>query len=315
MNIKGVHLFCLTAFLLIACSQEKNVAAPVQQASAEMQVLKDEVEKLRIANNVLARENAELKNTPTNRLATISSLVAARDEAKAKAALELFKSKFPEAPEVVKASMLVTSFLGKIAQEQQEVERQKQLGLKVFTENPQFKWHGLKIQLTSGSISNRWVYDDHGNEYTYQVASRGSNYVVANLSITSELHDPELPGIAIYEAREGSLKKLDELRYQFVRWRDYGTYLGNSADMGNDFSKTSTIPFTAGATFDTALVKKALFVVMSKQGCHQRSYERLSHPPVRYTGTCDLLKDTLTINDLKGESAYQIIKIFNRGSL
>jgi hypothetical protein len=103
--------------------------------------------------------------------------------------------------------------------------------------------------------------------------------------------------------------------YEFVRWEDYGSYLGNTADYGNDFALTTkTIRFTTGLQVSTAeLTNNAVFVVVKKINCFTRNYRRANNPPTSYIESNCGSKSKLTLSDFDKE--YVVIKVFNRNKL
>lgn len=105
----------------------------------------------------------------------------------------------------------------------------------------------------------------------------------------------------------GELKLLGTLGYEFRRWEDYGSYLGNTADYGNNFSHSKTIPFNLGLELsDDQLKPNTIFVVMKNSGCFYRQKKHYGRPEVHYTqGSCQI-KETLTIEDFDNE--YVLLK-------
>lgn len=124
---------------------------------------------------------------------------------------------------------------------------------------------------------------------------------MVGLSATAKkgVNDPDLPGFSIYWADGKILRKINDFDIRFSRWDDYGSYLGNDHDFGNNFAKTPTISFVIGAQISNDyLDKKPLYIVGTVSGCVHRSYERFRNPPVSYAGICSDLSDALSIDDL-----------------
>lgn len=140
-------------------------------------------------------------------------------------------------------------------------------------------------------------------------------YAVANVSITSKAQDPNLPGLGVYQVVGPKLIQLGTMQYEFQRWVDYGSYLGNYHDYRNDFSRTATIGFKPGLEISQDYRTDTLFLVASKQGCHTRSTERFKNPPVYYTeGNCQQLKTILTIDDFSSGGVVAL-RVLNAGKL
>jgi hypothetical protein len=104
---------------------------------------------------------------------------------------------------------------------------------------------------------------------------------------------------------------LGNLRYRFRRWQDFGAYLGTHADFRNDFSHSSTIPFSIGVALgDAESMRRPLYLVATREGCHKRHHDRLVQPPVHYIpGNCASLKKTLTVDDFKDGSLAVLSRI------
>ena len=110
------------------------------------------------------------------------------------------------------------------------------------------------------------------------------------------------------------LTYLTTLDYEFTRWDDYGTYLGNDADFRNDFSHTKTIRFEIGSQISEEKIKNnPIFVVAGNENIFYRKYDRFERPPVRYLKSTYNYKGTLKVEDFK--QGYILIKIFNKNLL
>lgn len=122
--------------------------------------------------------------------------------------------------------------------------------------------------------------------------------IIARVKATSNDKDPALPGAALYRSEGATLKRVATFRYEFARRKDFGSFLGNYPDYGNDFAHTNVIPMSIGADATLAKLTRPLFVVATKEGCHKRDEERFSHSPVSYRESgCSSLKKTLEVSD------------------
>ena len=133
------------------------------------------------------------------------------------------------------------------------------------------------------------------------------------MSVTSESHDPDIPTLAVYSIKGDKMSLESIMRIEFARWKDYGAYLGNHADYGNDFSKTSTIRFKLGAEVSSEFTKKAYAIVLKKYNGLSRNYNRYDNPPISYRGNM-MYPQYLSVDDfkLKGDNAdYILVKIAN----
>jgi len=194
-----------------------------------------------------------------------------------------------------------------IRQKRIEAERKIALGFKVLKPTTSVKYGDLSLRFDKLWTGKRWTFDDYGHQYFLRDAKRGNSHVLARVSITSEGNNPELPPILIYQMENGVLNKLGVLAYEFRRWKDYGSYLGNYTDYGNDFSHSKTIPFNCGLELSNEELKgKSIYVVLKKDGCFNRVENRFGQPVVEYSkGSCES-KQTLKVEDF--DSDYVLLK-------
>jgi hypothetical protein len=256
----------------------------------------------------------ELSNTPQMRLANGQKFQVENDFANAKKEYKELIEKFPGTDEAKKATTLIAD-IEKVEIEKKEAEeRKKALGFKAIKENTSLKIGDVTIKFNSVNTASQWNFDDYGSEYRLRKAERGEIYIVAKVSISAESKDPSLPPISVYQISNGSLKLLGTMGYEFVRWKDYGSYLGNYADYGNDFSHTKTISFSCGLSISkTDIDDEAVFVVVKKANCFYRSEDRFRNPPVSYSeGDCGI-KSNLTVDDF--DKDYYLVKVFNKNIL
>ena len=107
--------------------------------------------------------------------------------------------------------------------------------------------------------------------------------------------------------KEGKLHLLGKLEYEFRRWKDYGSYLGNYSDYGNDFSHSSTIRFNLGLQLSEEEIKNhSIYIVLKKEGCFVRSRNTYGNPEISYKGSSCQTKSILTLDDFDNE--YTLLK-------
>ncbi len=311
----------LSLALLSGCDSGVNQRLNEQsqlnaKLASENKSLISENESLKQKIKTLEAENMELLKTPERRLSQISTLIENRDEKSAASEIASLKAKFPHAPEVVQGEKLLLALQDKIKLEREEAERKERLGFKTLKEVKAFISPGLKIVVNTPQITGRWTFDSYGDTYHYRDAERGNRFIVARLSITADkgIKDPDLPGFGVYEVVGKKLRRLETLSYEFVRWDDYASYLGNDADFRNDFAHTATIPFSVGTQLPEEKLQKPIFLVAASSGCYSRNYNRFANPPVSYRGLCSDLKSELSLDEISSDK-YFILKIWNAGKL
>jgi hypothetical protein len=178
------------------------------------------------------------------------------------------------------------------------------------------KFNNLIIKISKIWIGKKWYFDSYGNNYFVKEAIRMGKYILLRLEVTSQGINPSLPPIYVYLLSEkGELEKLTTLEYRFRRWSDFGSYLGNYADYGNDFAHSKTIPFNLGAqVFDILIDENPVFIVMKKIECIERKRNKYARPEISYSESdkCDE-KQILTPHDF--EKDYVLLKIFNKSKI
>jgi hypothetical protein len=144
----------------------------------------------------------------------------------------------------------------------------------------------VTVTVMATKSGKKWIYDRNDAEYSYAEADKDSQYHWLDLDIASESKEPQLP--ALFACRfsvAGEFEGCHPLRFEFHRWDDYGSYLGNYADSGNDFAKRDSVKFTAAFTAtDTELASPTIIVAVP--GCQTRQQRRFQSPPEYYVSAC-----------------------------
>lgn len=279
-----------------------------QKTQAENVELKKQIVQLTQDRDSISRERNELASqikklsqTPGRLLGELTALVNEGKIDEAQKALGILQFEFPKSPESAQAYRMVTELRTRLEKQQEQARQLEALGFKALKPSAVTDTGAVKVTMSTPTIGKQFVFDRYGSNYRYRPADRDTRYVVASLSATAKkgVTDPELPGYAIYRPVGKTLRKIDDFDIRFTRWDDYGSYLGNDHDLGNDFAKTSTISFSIGVQVtDEYLSGKPLYIVGTTDGCMKRSYERFSNPPVSYSGYCTGLADVLSLDDL-----------------
>lgn len=307
---RWIFLASMLLMVLTGCGGEERrqlaeAQAQIQRFVKENEGLKRDVEQLR-------DEVKRLSNTPERQLTKITRLVQEEKEAEALVAIEALRSEFPKAPEVARAESEIATLQSGLKAKRDAEDRAHRLGFKALTERATFSIPGLKVAVSNAQHTNQWNFDSHDDTYHYRASTRGKKYVVARVAVTAEegINDPMLPGFGLYKISGRVLGRIAMMRYEFVRWSDYASYLGNDTDFKNDFAHTATVPFTIGAEVPEGSLSEALFLIALAKGCHSRSTERFNNPPVKYGGACVEMEGGLSISDLMS-GKYVVVKIWN----
>lgn len=145
---------------------------------------------------------------------------------------------------------------------------------------------GEKLSVAVSNLNwkaSRWIMDRYGSEWHYLQPTKGSQFVTFDFSITTNSKDPRLPAFYVAQMKDGFPAYFSVMQVEFYKWTDYGSYLGNYTDYGNDFSRSTTVRFTAGREIPVSLAKEALFVVATNTPCMKRQYDRFGNPPTSYS--------------------------------
>ncbi len=294
-------LIIIFGISLISCNQQKE---PTQQ---EYNKLRDELE-------VCKQTVAELSNTPQMRLNRGQNFDSQNKLTDAKEEYRKLIEKYPSTEEAKKANVYITEIERRESEKLKAEEKKKLLGFKAIKENSSISVGDIKVNFNNITLGNQWVFDSYGTEWRYRSAERGEIYILSKIAISSESKNPDLPPISVYKISNGGLTLLGTMDYEFSRWKDYGTYLGNYADFKNNFAYTKTIAFSCALPVSkTDIDDEAVFIVVKKVNCFSRSEDKFKNPPVSYSeGSCEV-KSTLTVDDF--EEDYILVKIFNKNKL
>ncbi|MCT4697544.1 hypothetical protein [Tenacibaculum haliotis] len=277
------------------------------ETKKQLSELKIELEKTKSELNTCSAELTEIKNTAENRFIRAKKLLSDKNLNGAKSEFQGIVENFKGTIDAKTASREITKIDNTIKRRKLEEERKKALGFKILKPTSSVKFGGLTLKFTKIWTGKRWSFDDYGSEYRLRDAQRGNKHVLARVSISSTNNNPSLPPVLVYQMNDGELTRLGTLEYEFRRWKDYGTYLGNNADYGNDFAHSKTIPFNLGLQLSNKkLVGKSIYIVMKKTGCFNRTKKNYGNPEIEYQkGSCNP-KYTLKVEDF--DSEYVLLK-------
>ena len=303
----STKLLPIVFFAILGCS-DGQLKTDLEKTKAELEKTKQELINC-------STELADVLNTPDQRILTAKKLFADGNFSGARKEYEEIKSKFPDTEftniankEIAELDKAVEKRKVETERRKKEEERKKALGFKTLKPSSTVKFEDLTLNFEKVWTGKRWSFDDYGSRYMLRDATRGNKHVLARVRISSESKNPQLPAILAYQLFDGKLILLGTLGYEFRRWKDYGSYLGNYADYGNDFAHSKTIPFNLGyETSEDNLKSGRVYVVMKKTGCFSRGNKDYGNPEVQYTmGICSP-KSSLEVSDF--EDDYVLIKI------
>lgn len=292
-------MISIVLFNIVSCADGET--------KKQLSDLNSELELTKAKLDSCSAELNEIKNTAENRFIRAKKLLIQNDLNVAKREFQGIIDNFTGTNEAVIASREIKKIENTIEGAIIEAERKKALGFKMLKPTTRVNFDGLSLNFEKIWIGKQWTFDDHGREYFLRDAQRGNMHVLVRVSITSENNNPNLPPILVYRMDNRALKLLGTLEYKFRRWKDYGSYLGNYADYGNDFAHSKTIPFNSGLELTEGDLKTGtIYIVLKKQGCFNRIKKDFGNPEIEYNeGNC-AAKQNLKVEDF--DMDYVLLK-------
>lgn len=299
----------LVLLCLVSCSSNEKS----NSESTDNSALVSRIDQLNKENEELKATVKQLRYPVSDRLINISRLISENKLNEANMEIINLEQLFPQSienEEVVSLKQKITN----IEEEQRAEEvRIKALGFKALKEENSVEIGYNKISIGAFATANTYVFDSYGDRYFYRTADRDSKYVSAKVSITSSDKNPKLPMFYSYLINGDKLELIKIFSLNFAKWDDYGSYLGNYHDNGNDFAKTSTVGFKIGVEINSELLQKPIVILLLKENCAERVTERFANPPVSYTPmNCDS-PSTLSMEDVNKN--YAVVKILNKNKI
>ena len=306
--MRNLYFFIALFLLLHACGVDQ---AEYDRIKKERDELTTEVSNNHAVIQVL-RDSIKMLSFPADqRLNKINNLVSTGDYTQAKQEISLLNSLFPESKEAQSTSAIIERIDKLIAQKKAEEERIKALGFKALKSSSTITIGYNKVEFSNISVGTTFTFDSNSSYYSYRTADRGNKYISAAMKITSESKNPKLPQLAIYTISGDHMTYEGIFATKFARWDDYGSYLGNYHDNGNDFAKTSSVRFKVGREVSEDIIKGPYALVLIKENVLTREYEEYENPPVSYSGIVNY-PSSLSLDDfLKEDSQYVVVRIAN----
>ena len=304
-NIAAIVISCS---FLIGCGINQSEYDKIKKERDEFESL------VKQKDNLIQqlRDTISMLSYPASqRIIKINSLVSDGKFDEARSEINQLAALFPESNE----SQLIPSFLAKIdnliAKQKAEEERIKALGFKGLKSSLSATIEYNEVSFSNLSISNTFIHDAYDDRYFYNTADRGNVYFTAVMQVTSSSKNPNLPTLAVYSINGDKMNREGIMSIEFARWRDYGTYLGNYHDNGNDFAKTGTIRFKLGVELSEDLKNSPYAIVLKKSNDLSRYEDRFANPPISYRGSVSYPYSLKVEDFTKANSQYVIVKIAN----
>lgn len=308
MNIKVVLMLTFSTTMIISCGVKQNEYDNIKSEleNVKKQMIQDSV----LITNL--RDTITMLSLPASqRLTLINEQVSNGEYSQAQKSINELNRLFPNSKESQLTATILQRIDNLIAKQKAEEERIKALGFKALKPVSSVIVDYNRVEISSISVGNTFIFDSYGDHWRYLQADKGSKYITALMKITSDSKDPNLPQPAIYTIEGDRMIYTGNFTVRFNRWEDYGTYLGNDHDFSNDFAKTNSIRFKIGIEVQNEVTQKPYAIVLKKNNSLTRRYDRFENPPVSYYGSVNY-PHNLSLDDFTNESSqYVIIKIAN----
>lgn len=308
MNIRVVLMLTISTTMSISCGVKQSEYDNIKEEleTVKKQVIQDSV----LITNL--RDTITMLSLPASqRLTLINEQVSNGEYGQAKKCINELNRLFPNSKESQQTTIILQRIDNLIAKQKSEEERIKALGFKALRPVSSVIIDYNRVEISSISVGNTFIFDSYGDHWRYLQADKGSKYITALMKITSDSKDPSLPQPAIYTIEGNRMVYVRNFTVRFNRWEDYGTYLGNDHDFSNDFAKTNSIRFKIGIEVQNEITQKPYAIVLKKSNSLIRRYDRFENPPVSYYGSVNY-PHNLSLDDFTNESSqYVIIKIAN----
>lgn len=293
--------FCVLALLMASCSSEPADDPAVAAVRSEMQAQFDS----------LSRIIEDLRDTPERRLLDARALLSEGNTDSAEKAYRSLIERYPNSEEAAEGRTVLSRIEGERAVEREAANRRQRLRFLALPVERSIAVGPLDVAVREVSIRNRWIFDRYDDSWHYRDARRGSKYLVAELTLTAdaESHNPLLPQVVVFRAEGDLLQRIGVADYEFFAWDDYGSYLGNTADYGNDFAYSRSIRFSAALEVQATDAEGSLYVLVGNSGCVMRSRKEYGSPEVYYSQASCSPPQSLTVD--QAAQGFHIIRRLN----
>lgn len=308
MKNKTILLVTISCLIITGCGVDQSEFDKVKKDRDEFEA---SLKQMEITIQQLHDTISMLSYPANQRITKINNLVSAGNYSEAKQEMEQLAALFPESKEAQSIPSISEKIDNLIAKQKAEEERIKALGFKALKTTTSVTIEENKVSFSNISTSKTFSFDAYGDRWFYRTADRGNVYFTASMQVTSSSKDPNLPTLAVYSIKGDKMEREGIMEIKFARWEDYGSYLGNYHDNGNDFAKTSTINFKLGVELSSTIKDGPYAIILKKSNELTKYYARFDNPPISYIGSV-AYPYSLYLDDFTREnSKFVIIKIAN----
>ena len=304
----NIALILISSCILLGCGVDQSEYDKVKKERDKFEIT------IKQQDTIIQhlRDTVSMLSYPASqRLIKINGLVSDGKYEEARNEMQQLSALFPESKEAQSIPSISAKIDNIIAKQKAEEERKKALGFRGLKTSLSATIGYNEVSFSNFSISNTFVHDAYDDRYFYNTADRGNVYFTATMQVTSNSKNPDLPTLAVYLIKGDKMTREGIMRIEFARWEDYGRYLGNYHDNGNDFAKTGTIRFKLGVELSEEVKKAPYAIVLKKSNDLSRYEDRFANPPVSYKGSASYPYSLMVDDFTQENSQYVIVKIAN----
>lgn len=139
------------------------------------------------------------------------------------------------------------------------------------------------LKIMNSIKGRKWRFDRYPPGRWYERESdKDAQYIYIDYEITSKAKTVKLPALMAFSICD-TFDFIGVLGTEFFKWEDFGSYLGNYHDSGNDFSKRDTVKFTSGIEVSNETLKTSTVLIAAlKEPCLVQRNKRFRKPPLYF---------------------------------
>lgn len=309
-SIKQVNsLFLIILLLLltncVGTSVHNTVIEERDKLIKQVDSLNDVITYLNKKNLNLSDSIKILSFPAEQRFFEIEQLIKNNELDKALIRIKQLQQIFPNSEEASKLPNQISIIEKKKEAIKEEENRRKALGFKIFKDQSQIIINKdndiVKCTFSNFHFGKDFEFDyiQDVNEYSYRDADKDLTYILADLSISTNLKYAYPPEIFACEISDGKLKRICWFSHEYATWETYGAYIGNYSESSHDFSKVNTVHYKLGGLISQKEAKLPIVILMAKNNDTKKIK--------------NLLIEGLEIED--ANKYCDIIKIINRNKI
>lgn len=136
----------------------------------------------------------------------------------------------------------------------------------------------LTLMFYMVNFSDTWATDLYDSNSKLRHAPVDSKFLTAYVNITATTKTPSLPTLLLVSYTKDAIIPIKELEYKFYKWQDYSSFIDQTKDDLNDFSKSRTVTFSCGTLVsNTALHNQNLALILIDNSTYKKTISPDKH--------------------------------------